>query len=69
MSENGTTLCDEEAAVEAEIFLAEMKAIFGERLALFRETLQEGKKNKFSVVKIVFNDTRVDSLRVEKIVK
>jgi len=61
--------CDEEIAVDAEIFLAEMKAIFGERLDKFREALQEGKKNKFSVVKIVFNDTRVDSLRVEKIVK
>jgi hypothetical protein len=60
----------EERIVEAETTIAELKSYFKPELwEKFLVIMKEGKTAKFSVVKIVFADMRVDSLRMEKIVK
>lgn len=59
----------EEIAVDAELFLAEMKGIFGERLEKFREALRDVKENRWGVVEIIFEDTRVGRLGIKKFVK
>jgi len=64
-------MCDKDKAKEkeAEILLSEMRGVFGEQLEKFREILQEGKSDVFSVVKILFNDSRVIGFRIEKMIK
>lgn len=61
---------DEEILADAEITLAELKSYFKPGYwEKFLALMQEGRDLQYSVVKIVIVDRRVDSLRLEKLVK
>ncbi len=68
MSESSNS-CDEEIAVEAEIFLAEMKAIFGVWFDKYQETLRECKETRRGSVEIFFGDGQVVRLAIKKFAK
>jgi hypothetical protein len=61
---------EEEITTDAELTLAELKSYFNPELFdKFIKLMLEGQEIGYAVVKIVIVDRRVNSLRLEKIVK